>query len=492
MPVFSGGLCALRINVLSEAAKNVIHEHSLRVLEEGGVSVKNDKARRVLENAGCTMQGDRVLFPSSLVMDYVRKAPSSFSLFSRDDRQPVTVGDGVLFNPGSSAPLFRESESGTIRRGTVSDVVNLTRVVEQLQNIRAQSTALIPSDVPSSVSDFMRLFVVLLNSEKPIITGAFSKEGLKVMLEMLSLDAGDAGRMRDRPRAIFDCCPLSPLTWGDVAGQNLIDCAEAGVPVEVVPAPLMGATSPVTLEGTLIQANAECLSGVVMTQIVSPGTPVIYGGAPGIMDMIHATPSFASMETALVASANAEMGRFYDLPTQAYLGTTDSHLNDMQAGIEAGVGLAIGGLSGINVISGPGMLGSLNCQSLEKLVIDNEICGAVYKLIEGINGNDMDEVTELILGVGPGGNFLGKEHTRRNLRSHQFMPSEIVNRLSSSGWTDGGKQSMTERASERVHTLLESERHLAADEGMVTGLRKIVEEAYEASGIPSSSVPNVT
>jgi trimethylamine--corrinoid protein Co-methyltransferase len=152
----------------------------------------------------------------------------------------------------------------------------LVRLVDGLEHIQAQSTSVVPSEAPKEISDLYRLYLVLKNSTKGIITGAFTKQGLIDMKRLLEIVGGGKDELENRPMAIFDVCPSSPLVWSDTACQNLIDCARFSIPAEIIPAPQMGATSPVTLAGTLVQSNTEFLSGVVISQLTRPGTPVIY------------------------------------------------------------------------------------------------------------------------------------------------------------------------------------------------------------------------
>jgi trimethylamine--corrinoid protein Co-methyltransferase len=295
----------------------------------------------------------------------------------------------------------------------------------------------------------------LKHSTKPIVTGAFRKEGVINMKKLLSAVVGSLEELTHKPRAIFDCCPTSPLSWDDVSAQHLMDCSASGIPAAIVPAPLLGATSPVTIQGTLIQSSAEILSGVVISQLLNPGTPILFGGATGAFDMKYATPRFSAVEAMLTACASAELGKHFGIPTHAYIGTSDAKTEDSQSGFESGIGMVISALSKINVVSGPGMLAQLNCQSLEKLVIDNELCGSAYRFSRGIDFEDIDVITDLILKVGSSGQYLNQKHTSKKLRSEHFMPSDVVSRLTTDSWIEDGSKSTFDRAHEKVNTILQ-------------------------------------
>ncbi|MGY5855288.1 MAG: trimethylamine methyltransferase family protein [Candidatus Thorarchaeota archaeon] len=446
----------ITLSILSQDDIDSIQNATLEVLEKTGVMIKNEFALKLLQDSGCNVQDKQVKISSSLVEESIRKAPSSFDLYTGSGTRACSVGaNSVIFNPGSSAVYFKDRETREIRKGTLNDCIELTQLVENLEHINAQSTALVPSDVPEHISGLYRLYIVLKYSSKPIVTGAFRKEGVMTMKLLLDAVMGDSEEISRKPRAIFDCCPTSPLAWDDVSAQHLIDCSSSGIPAAIVPAPLLGATSPITIQGTLIQSSAEILSGVVISQLVNPGSPIIYGGATGSFDMRYATPRFSAIEAMLTACASSEIGKHLGLPTHAYLGTSDAKIEDSQSGFESGTGMILGALSNINVVSGPGMLAQLNCQSLEKLVIDNEFCGSAYRFSRGIDFENINTITELISKVGSGEQYLGQKHTSKLLRSEHFMPSDVICRLNPDSWLKDGSKTTYERANEKVNTILQ-------------------------------------
>ena len=458
-----------------------IHTLSLELLKQTGIRVMNREAQHILTESGCDISGDVVKFPEVLVEKCLESVPSSFKLYSRDASQSFDIGDeDILFNPGSSAAFFKDRNSGEIRKGTSQDLVDLVHVVEHLDHIKAQSTALIPSDLPFEISGFHRLYSILKDSKKPIITGAFTKDDFHVMRRMLEIVAGGAESHAERPQAIFDCCPSSPLTWSDTTCQNLIDCAKASIPAQIVPAPLMGISSPVTIEGTLVQQNMEIISGIVIGQLINPRTPMVYGGAIGSLDMKLGTPRFSSVEAILTACMSNEIGKFYGIPTHAYLGTSESKSEDSQSGYETGLGLILGVLSRINVISGPGLLAQLNCQSLEKLVIDNEYCGSALQLIKNSGNLIFDEIKELIDSVGPGGDYLKQKHTRKNYRNKHLFPSDILCRLNIQSWVDQGEKTTLHRAGSIVEEILKKDHPPVLEKSCLNELNEVYAQARKS------------
>jgi trimethylamine--corrinoid protein Co-methyltransferase len=445
------------LQLLSTDEVEVIHNDSMAVLEKTGVNVKNNEALRVLKDSGCEVDLDKKIarIPQYIVKDCLRKPPSAIRLYGRDGKhEQIVGGNNTIFNPGSSAVYFIDHKTGEIRQPLSQDLVDLVRVVDALRHIQAQSTAMLPSKVPESMGDIYRLYLVLKNSTKGMITGAFTKEGLIEMKRLLEIVAGGEDKLVSKPMAIFDVCPSSPLMWSDTTCQNMIDCAKFKIPAEIIPAPQMGATSPVTLAGTLVQLNAEFLSGMVISQLTNPGAPIIYGGSPTTFDMKYLSSRLGSIENIMVACAAAQIAKYYKLPSHAYLGLSDSKMIDAQSGIETSFGVVLGTLAGVNVISGPGMLVFENCQSLEKLVIDNEVCAMALRLVEGINASRDALALEVISKVGPGGHYLAEKHTLKWLEKEHIMPSDVIDRLTLEAERKQGSKDMISRAREVVDKIL--------------------------------------
>jgi trimethylamine--corrinoid protein Co-methyltransferase len=296
--------------------------------------------------------------------------------------------------------------------------------------------------------------VALLHSAKPIVTGTFTKDGFAVMKEMLTAVAGDETGLRGFPMAVFDVCPSAPLKWSDLGAQCLIECARSGIPVEIVSAPLAGASAPITLAGVLVQHAAENLSGVVTCRLAAEDSPVIYGGAPAVFDMRHGTAATGAVETALVTCACAQIGRFLGLPTHGYVGLSDAKTINAQAGLESGIGAMVASLAGINVVSGAGMLEFESCQSLEKLVIDDEICGMARRLVAGIQPRAETLAEDLFGDLSQGDRFLTSPLTLRWLREETRVPSAVIDRRQREAWHNDGAPNAVEQAHRRAADLL--------------------------------------
>jgi trimethylamine--corrinoid protein Co-methyltransferase len=229
-----------------------------------------------------------------------------------------------------------------------------------------------------------------------------------------------------------------------------MDCAKYSIPVEFISMPLSGFMAPVTLVGSLIQHTAETLSGIVISQLVNPGTPILYGGSPAIFDVRYETTPMGAIETMMIDCAANEIGKCLKLPTQAYISLSDAKLLDAQAGLESSFGAALAALSGINSVSGPGMLDFESCQSLEKLVLDNEICGMALRLVRGIEPSEDFPAIPLFEEMLNEGHLLIAGHTRKYLKTEHYFPGSVIDRANRARWKEEGGLSLGARAHREV------------------------------------------
>jgi trimethylamine--corrinoid protein Co-methyltransferase len=397
-----------------------------------------------------------VKIPEATVRAALETAPKTFYLFNRQGRKAVTYGGNhVQFDPGSSAVHVLDAETLEHRPPQSRDLLRLIKVTESLPVYDAQSTAVICDDVPKEIGDLYRLYLVLMYSAKPVVTGSFSNATLQIMIDMLASIIGGRQRLAEQPQAVFDVCPSPPLIWSKFGAENLMALARASIPAEIVSMPLAGAAAPVTLLGAITQHAAECLSGVTIHQLANPGAPIVWGGAPAIFDMRKGTTPMGAVETAMIDASYAEVGKSLGLPTHCYLGASDSKLVDAQAGLESGMAFLIGALAGINMISGGGMLDFLACQSPEKLVVDAEALAMVRRLLAGMQVRTGTLATAFFEGINFKGEFLKQRATRDLFSQEQHLPSAIIDRDSVRGWQQGGSLDTFARAKGLVEQLVQ-------------------------------------
>jgi len=471
--------------LLSDSFLGKIVDEAYELLAKHGVYVENANALRIFLDGGARedVLSKRVLIPRTLVERALASSPRVIAVADSPGKLSHEVGgDHVHFDPGSAALRIFDHETQSERKPVTRDLVRFHSLVDRLENFHFQSSGLISTDVPDEIADAYRIFIALQYCSKPIVTGLFLAESYKPMLEMLAAVRGGTQSLREKPLAIFDACPSPPLKWSNLTAQSVIDCALAGIPSEFVSMPLTGATSPVTIAGALVQLTAENLSGIVLAQLTRAGTPVIFGGSPASFDMRTANAPMGAMETMMIDSAYSQIGKSLGLPTHAYMGLSDSKCVDTQAGLETGMGAVLAALAGINVVSGGGMMNFESTQSLEKLAIDNEICGMAYRLIQGIAQRDEPIALNLFDDLDPETGFFTHPHTLQWFQVEHRYP-KLMDRGNYEQWEDAGKASLADRASAQVKELLGTEDKAVVSEDLRKELESIMSSYGKRFGL---------
>jgi trimethylamine--corrinoid protein Co-methyltransferase len=445
-------------NLLQAELIDRIITEAREVLCKLGVEIHNQGVLAMLADHGAEVDGanGNAHLTEDIIDKALKTVPSSFKLYDVLGNETHNFcGDNIYFTPGSAAINILDGQTGEMRKPTTADYIRYVKVTNGLEHIASQSTALIPADVHERISDSYRLYLSLLYGEKPVVTGAFTVESFEIMKDLQLAVRGSEQELRAKPLTVFSCCPSAPIKWSDVTSQNLVDCARWSIPVELVSMPLSGFMAPVTLVGSLVQQTAENLSGVVISQLVNPGHPILYGGSPAIFDVRYETTPMGAVETMMLDCANSEIGKRLGMPTQGYIALSDAKQLDAQAGLETGIGATLAALSGINSISGPGMLDFESCLSLEKLIVDNEICGMTYRLLRGIEPREDFPAIPIFEELRREKHLLIADHTRRHLREEITFPGPVIERANRTRWQKGGQLTLRERAAREVARLVE-------------------------------------
>lgn len=424
-----------------------------------GIEIHNKNVLEMFSDHGAKVDIDksRVIFKEDIIQKALKSAPKSFKLYDVNGNETNDFsGYNVHFTPGSTSINVLDYKTKQIRKPVTDDYINYVKVVSQLEHIASQSTALIPADVHENIADSYRLFLSLLYCEKPVVTGTFTIDSFEIMKDFQLAVRGSEKALREKPLTVFSCCPTSPLKWSDVTSQNVVDCARYSIPVEFISMPLAGFMAPVTLVGTLIQHTAETLSGIVISQLTNPGTPMLYGGSPAIFDVRFETTPMGAIETMMIDCAYNEIGKYLGIPTQAYIALSDAKQLNAQAGLESGIGATLAALAGINNISGPGMLDFESCFSTEKLVVDNEICKQVLRLVKGIEPKEDFPALPIFKELLKEKHLLISEHTRKYLREEHVFPGQVIDRANRARWKEMGEFTLEERAHREVEELVNS------------------------------------
>ena len=441
---------------LSDSDVAAIHEATLRVLAATGIRCGHEGALAAYRDAGCAIDGDRVRFDEDTVMAAVDRAPRRITLSGRDPDRDLHLGSGrVYLGTGGAALDVVDPESGDTRRGRLSDLARIALLVEHLEHIDFFLRPTEPQDIAVAVADVNKYYAALTNTRRHVMAGINTPEGLRQVFEMASMIAGGDEALVERPFVSAICCwVVSPLKIDPHSTGLLMAALRLGLPVVMATAPMAGATSPVTLAGTLVQMNAELLSGIVLAQAAAPGARAIYGAVPSVANLRDGSYLAAPPEFGLMNAAAAQFARFYGVPIYNSAGLTDSKCSDVQAGYEKAFSIAQAALAGADFIHhAAGMLESMSTISYEQYVIDNEILGMAKRMTRGIDMSALDDAVAAIERAGPGGNYLMDELTLERMRTETYQAT-LSNRDSRREWERAGRPDIVAEARRRALDIL--------------------------------------
>jgi trimethylamine--corrinoid protein Co-methyltransferase len=455
-----------------------IIDEAKQILAEVGIEVRGPqlKARLLAHGLPTDATGQRILFPAKVIDDALVTAPTHFNLYDRDGNIFTKIGgDKVHFVPGSSGLKVHDHRQDMIRPPTSMDFVEYIRVADGLEHIAYLATAFSTDDVEAQISDAWRLYLCLTNSKRPVVSGAFTEHGVPRMAEMMALFRQDKADLIKRPLSIFTITATGNFRYSEDSSQNLLDCAEWGIPMEIVPVTLMGLIAPVTLVGAAVFHTVDTLAGIVMAQIVKPGTPVLFGGAPAAFHMREATSPMVAIEALRLDTIYAAVGKALGLPTQAYMALSDSKFLDAQAGAESfGSGL-LAALAGVNSVSGPGLLDYVMVFSLPKLIFDNEICGQIHRFLRPIAPIDDLPTIDLVRAQLAEEHMITAEHTLQHWQEQLYLPSAVYDRTNRESWEKAGSKQLQERVIREVEERLAAYQPIETDEQADAEMRRLIQ-----------------
>ena len=464
------------VQILSEEDIQRIHNATLQVLEEVGTLFEDPEARRVLEESGACVVGEIVKLPADLVEESIKAAPGQVTLEARDRGKSIVLGSNrVLFTNGFGATEVIDFETGEYRKATVRDLRDLTVICDFLDSIDYCLYQVFPQDIPPQLSDVAQAFVLLTNTGKNV---HLSTQDANYIDDVIALGeiASNRGRMEDPPLYSLGCCPFSPLKYPLDTTVRLREAVKRRIPFLIVSGAVSGASAPITPAGSLVVQNAEILAGVVLTQVISPGAPVVYGSFTSPMDPSTGKQLLGMPELPLINSATAQLCKHYQIPFgYGTGGVSDSFEIGVQAGFEKSLTTVLGALGGVEVVhnGGSGLLGSARVVSYEQLILDNELCRMVRHFLKGMEVSDKTLAVDTIKKVGPGGDFLTSDHTVENLREAIYL-SPLWDRDRAS--TPSGRNRVLEKARARVKDILKNHRPTPLSQEMLREMEGILKK----------------
>jgi len=464
------------MTLLSDDQKETVHSATLELLRRTGVEVLVPEIRELLKDAGCWLEDERVRIPPHLIEWAVDMAPSRVVLCDREGNPAMELeGRKGYYGTGSDTPFVIDAYTGERRPAVLEDIGNVARLVDALEHLDFLMCMGIASDVTEEISDLYHFREMVTNTRKPIVYTAWDRPNLEAIVEMAEAVAGGPAALQRSPFLALYSEPISPLTHAEESGQKLLFLAKKGLPVVYTPGLMLGATAPVTVAGGLVQANAEALSGLLLCQLIREGTPVIGAGGILAMDMSQGLISYAAPEFMLAMTAFSEMYHYYGLPIFSFSGCSDAKLFDQQAAAEGALWMLVTALGGGNLIHDVGYIESGMTASYEQITAMNEVAGLVKRFLSGFEISEKTIDLEMIDQVGPGGHFLGEEHTYQHFRSG-WIP-ELFDRSSHEAWEKDGRQTLGDRSRARVQEIFETHTPPALEKAVLSRMDAVIEEA---------------
>lgn len=469
----------MKFEMLCEEEIKKIHAATLQVMEKTGVQIHSDEAKKLLKDAGCKLEPDNLVkIPGDLVESSLETVAKGFTLYDRLGNVACEVrGRNSYCGTGVTNPYFHDYKTGQRKPTAVGDIANAVKVADYLPNIDWVMPLGSARDVPVHASDVYEFETAVTNTTKPLVFICHDAKGIEDVLDMAAAAVGGRAQLEEKPFVISYPEPISPLVHCAEAMEKLLYSAERNIPVIYTPCPMAGATAPASMAGLLVQTNAECLTGLVLSQLKRKGVPVIIGGVLTIMDMGAGTMSYGAPELSLLLAGYADIARYYGLPTWGTAGCSDSKVPDIQAAMEATFSTLINKMAGLSLIHDPGFLENAMIGSLEMLLITNEAFGMAKRFVQGIEVNEETMATEVIHSVGPGGNYLSEDHTLKYFRD--FWRPTLMDRQNYHAWKESGAKTMEQRIKEKIDDILENHMPTQLPDDVKTQIREIRERSVE-------------
>ena len=400
------------------------------------------------------------MHPSGL-FEEIKKVPDNFSLYGPDGQFSIEIGkNNICFSTqGAPTKIVDEKNPLLTRDASLEDLRKFIKIVDSLEYISSSHLDLWPVDIPYVTLHCYAIKEWVKNSHKPFGMGCRGKIMSNDLMHLVSLIVDGKDELKSKPRLIGFFNPISPLTLPRVLLGGLFVFAQHKQPLIIAPAASGGLNAPITLAGLLTQTNAEVLSSIVLTQLINPGAPVLYGTVNTPIDPRTGNVAWGSIETSLITIASAQLATFYDIPSRASGSITNSNTFDMQNGYEKFNTLSAAAYAGINYITCAGTYECGLASSLELLTIDNELAGMVSRGLNGIDVNEdtlaLNQIKSAVINNNRDSLFLGMRHTAENIKKELYIP-KLSERGTRNSWLKKGAQDIFSKAQSRVEHILKN------------------------------------
>lgn len=453
------GVVGGRLKPLSPEEVRLVEDAALSLLETLGLSQAIPSMIERVTAAGGSVDDDgRLLFPRDLVQQTLAQARRDFTLCGQVPEHDLRIeGARVHMSTGGAAPGVFDIDTGTYRPSTLADLYDAARLVDEMENIHHFSRPVVARDVEDTAAmDLNTAYACLMGTSKHVSISITEPSNVPAIAQLCYTIAGGEAAFRARPfLTVMVCHVVPPMRFAEDACTVLEAAIKAGFPVQLISAGQAGATSPATIAGSLVQAVAETLAGLVFAQLVDPQVRAIFAPKPLVADLRTGSMSGGGGEQAILMAAAAQMGRHFELATSSIAGITDAKTLDAQYGAEKSLAVAMAAHAGANIVTqAAGIHASLLGVSLEGYVSDNDLLGNILRTIRGVEATPDNIAADVIANVcrGPG-HYLGELHTFERMKSDYFYP-HVGDRRTPDEWQEGGRRSVADVSRGRTRELL--------------------------------------
>ena len=468
-----------RLQPLTREQVQIIHNAAMRILGETGVAFKLPEAVEIFKSHGFRTDGDKVFFEEAQVLKALETVPSEFTIMARNPEKSVRLGgDHFAFGPAWGAPFVIDAD-GTRRSGNLADQKKMCKLVQTSPYVDfAAGSMAVPAEFEPKEAATRMLHAAFTLTDMPLISNPCTGENGREIAEMAEIVWGRKAVDLDHPVSIVSVNPLSPLSYSDDTLEGLLEFARHGQALLISSMVLAGITGPIDIAGTAAQEMAESLAGITLAQLVNPGVPCVCGGTSCASDMRTGGVSLGGPESLQLTAMAAQMAEHYGLPCRYGGNLTDSYSVNAQSGYESTLLMAAPVISGAHFIhQACGILGAYAAVSLEKFIIDEEVCGMIKRAVAPLEITDEIINTDLIRRVGPCGSYMMQPETAMKCRT-AFFPSQLSRRSTYEDWTAKNNGDIVARAAEYVNKRIESYQRPDMDPGVEKDLNAYVENKY--------------
>jgi trimethylamine---corrinoid protein Co-methyltransferase len=464
-----------RVSFLHEVQKQRIYETALGILADIGMVVLHEEGEQVMLEGGCTRdEAGLVHVPAALVAQARESVPRSFTVYDRAGEPAMDLGGlRSYFGNGSDVMHLHDLETNERRLGRLADVTEAARLCDALPDLDFVMSGAYPDGMEAQEAYPRQFRAMIAATTKPLVMTAGGVETVEPMWRMACEVRGGEAALREKPYFVMYNQPVTPLKHPFETVDKLLFCADKGVPSAYCPSPVAGGTAPITTAGQITLGLAEALFGLVMHQLRAPGAPFVIGQGPNTLDMGTSQSSYNSPEFIRAYACEVEMAKWLDIPNWGFSGHTDAQVVDAQAGMEADEITKLSMQLGANLNHDVGYMDFGLSGSLAAVVLVAEFIARDRRLLAELEVSEETLAVDVLKAVGPGGDFLGQRHTRRNLRDNQWR-AQLLNRASYDRWAEGGALDVTEKARRKARELLATHEVAPLPGGLAARLDAVV------------------